>query len=308
MMPKSYLKKYNLALCFILLQIGLISIYAQATKAAYWSGYNSTSQVFPLNAVGTSTDISSASLMPSGNMISVNDNRTVWSNTNTSSNVDKDTASYLAYTLQTQDINSITFDRFVMSGTAIFGTSKLQLRWSIDNFNTSLGDFTVNGANYTLSFVDLSSYGAIAAGTIEFRVYFYNSSGLDWVFNSDAGPYTPIKGTSSIYAVFGQNIGIWYLATNQSVSTNTIDEKDFLVYPNPTNKNITIKFPNNLHSTISLYTINGKQLFNNLKTEKSEIQIDVSYLKTGIYILKIINKNRIIYKKIIKQQQLIDRQ
>lgn len=188
-----------------------------------------------------------------------------------------------------------------MSGGAIFGTSKLQLRWNIDNFNTSLGDFTINGSNYTLSFVDLSSYGGIAAGTIEFRIYFYNSAGTDLIYNSDAGPYPSIKGISSIYAVFGQNIGIWYLDTNQAIITKTLDEKDFLVYPNPANKNITIKFPNNLPSTISMYTITGQQIFNNLNTQQSETQIDISYLKTGIYILKVINENGVFYKKIIKK-------
>lgn len=71
MKSKLHLKNHVLALCFLLLQTCLISIFAQTTRGAYWSGYNSSFQVFPFEAVETSTDIDSAFLTPNSNMVSV---------------------------------------------------------------------------------------------------------------------------------------------------------------------------------------------------------------------------------------------
>ena len=192
-----------IALLFFLHEVG-----AQ-TRAVYFTGYNSSTTSFPKAAAGfNSSVVSSGSINYSG-LTTVNDGRTVWSNTNTSSTLDASTAPYLSYTINMNGTLSLSLDRFVMCGLAVFNSAvKLQLRWSVDNYATSLGEFTINGSSYTLSSINLSSKGTITASSITFRVYFYNAS--TWIFNSDTGPYSSLDGTPSSYGAYGQNVALWY--------------------------------------------------------------------------------------------------
>ncbi len=275
--------------------------YSQTTRGAYWNGYNSSSQSFPMNAAALSSDISSGVLVPQGLGID-NDSRTVWINTNTSSTLDKDTAPFISYTIQTQSITSITFDRFVMNAGAKFGSSKLQLRWNVDNFSSSLGEFSIDGSNYTLTSIDLSSHGAIASGTIEFRVYYYNSPGSDYVFNPSSGTvYPSIDGTPSSYGGNGQSISIWYNAVNETLSRKKQSLNEFKVYPNPVANTLEIINASNISSTINIYSISGKKVLSNIRKDMVNSQIDVSSLNSGIYIVELENELGTTYKKIIKE-------
>lgn len=192
--------------------IALLFFFHEAgaqTRAIYFTGYNSSTTSFPKAAAGfNSSVVSSGSINYSG-LTTVNDNRTVWSNTNTSSTLDASTAPYLSYTINLNGTLSLSLDRFVMCGLAVFNSAvKLQLRWSVDNYATSLGEFSINGSSYTLSSINLSSKGTVTANSITFRVYFYNAS--TWIFNSDTGPYSSLDGTPSSYGAYGQNVALWY--------------------------------------------------------------------------------------------------
>jgi hypothetical protein len=90
--------------------------------------------------------------------------------------------------------------------------------------------------------------------------------------------------------------------------TNIVSEKNpddiIHVYPNPSTDHIFIDFNQPLQGEtfIEVLEYTGKPVLmdriygNNL----SRYKMDVSKLKSGIYILKIINKNTCVYKKIIK--------
>jgi hypothetical protein len=178
------------------------------TLAAQWQGYNSANQSFPMD--GTKAPIiSSASLNYGNGLLTYDDGRTVWNSNNTSATVDPLTAPYCSYSITT-GLSRIIFDRFVLTGLANAGSTKEQLRWSVDNFSTSLGDFTSDGSNYTLTSVDLSGQSAVPGGTIEFRVYAYGGSGP--FYNSSTGPYASLDGTSSYYNVWNTTASIWYIA------------------------------------------------------------------------------------------------
>jgi hypothetical protein len=106
-----------------------------------------------------------------------------------STSVDPASSPYLSYTLTTT--NFIQFDRFVVHGIANgSGLLKMQLRWSIDNYTTSLGEFTLGSVNYELTSVDISTTRIMPSDSVEFRIYFYSQSG--YVFNSNTGPYPSI--------------------------------------------------------------------------------------------------------------------
>jgi hypothetical protein len=178
------------------------------TLAAQWQGYNSANQSFPMD--GTKAPIiSSASLNYGNGLLTYDDGRTVWNSNNTSATVDPLTAPYCSYTITT-GLSNFTLDRFVLTGLANAGSTKEQLRWSVDNFSTSLGDFTSDGGNYTLTSVDLSGQSAVPGGTIEFRVYAYGGSGP--FYNSSTGPYASLDGTSSFYNIWNATASIWYIA------------------------------------------------------------------------------------------------
>ncbi len=153
-----------------------------------------------------SNSITSAAQNKGAGLTTYADNRNVWTNTNASATVTSSTTSYLSYTLVTS--KTINFDRFVIHGIAPTTAGiKAQLRWSVDNFNTSLGLFTPNGSSYTLTSVNLATTSQIPAGTIEFRVYYYTVSGN--IFHSDTGPYTSYDATPSSYTSYGRCFSIW---------------------------------------------------------------------------------------------------
>jgi hypothetical protein len=84
-----------------------------------------------------------------------------------------------------------------------------------------------------------------------------------------------------------------------------LSDSDFLIYPNPSTGKIIISISESEHSKtkIDVIDILGRNTFSEeyLSIGSSDLQIDLSTLSKGNYILKIINKNQLISKKIILQ-------
>ena len=76
------------------------------------------------------------------------------------------------------------------------------------------------------------------------------------------------------------------------------------LYPNPNDGLFSIEFVNplqNERNEIVITDLAGKQVYNgHVSKEETIKQIDLSYIKSGIYILMIIYKRIIVTKKIIK--------
>jgi len=87
---------------------------------------------------------------------------------------------------------------------------------------------------------------------------------------------------------------------NDDLSTS-----DMLIYPNPSTGKITMSIPDLEHSKgkIEVYDLLGRNTFieEYVNTGSSDLQIDLSTLSKGNYILKVLNKNQFITKKIILQ-------
>ena len=81
-----------------------------------------------------------------------------------------------------------------------------------------------------------------------------------------------------------------------SVGINEISDVDYSIFPNPTTGIITIKGAQD--AQITVYNMIGNIVYQNNKAEKST-QIDLSNLSTGSYVIRIINNNKVITKKII---------
>ncbi|MDW5290195.1 PA14 domain-containing protein [Formosa sp. PL04] len=78
------------------------------------------------------------------------------------------------------------------------------------------------------------------------------------------------------------------------------DEKQDLVslYPNPIKNKFTVT--NSLGSNLELYNIVGKVLLKR-SLESNKEELDISYLNSGIYFVRIMNAGKVINKKIIKE-------
>ncbi len=71
-----------------------------------------------------------------------------------------------------------------------------------------------------------------------------------------------------------------------ALSTGTLEKIGVKVYPNPIKDKLTIEIPNVIDSSIEIYSIKGQLLQQTFLSEAST-KIDLKFLSTGIYILKI---------------------
>ncbi len=72
-----------------------------------------------------------------------------------------------------------------------------------------------------------------------------------------------------------------------SVNDNGLGE-NFIIYPNPSNGNINVKSLMNLgEATISIFDINGRQVFNQEVTIQDTVNLNADNLRAGMYIMQI---------------------
>ncbi|WP_170309895.1 glycosyl hydrolase [Seonamhaeicola maritimus] len=86
-----------------------------------------------------------------------------------------------------------------------------------------------------------------------------------------------------------------------SLSTNIYRDNSFKIYPNPAKDNWTIKTNNGLISSIAVFDIFGKKVFNTMIPKSGEAKIDASKLKTGIYFAQIETESGINTLKLVKK-------
>ncbi len=196
------MKKITL-LCLLL--ISTIIAHSQSHELVYWTGENTSTTSYPQAGSELATEVSSATQNYSGLTV-YNDGRNVWTNGNASTTVDATTTTYLEFVVT---INTpVQFDRFVVHGVAPLSTSlQMQLRWDVDNYQSSLGEFTPGGSSYNLTSVDISGTSTVSSSSVTFRVYYYAAATN--IFHSDTGPYTSLDGTPSSYSSYGRCFSIW---------------------------------------------------------------------------------------------------
>jgi hypothetical protein len=229
--------------------------YASLNVLAAWSQTNTSTQSYPYAASVKAASVSAAGQNFSG-LTKVNDAQNKWQNTNASASLDYTTAPYVSYSVTTTA--STKFDRFVIPGLNASGT-KIQLRWSVDGYAGSLGEFTPGtGASFSLSSVDLISTALQAAGTIEFRTYMYNGNS-DAVAQAMGSSNASTDGTApalydGTYAVmiYGAARTTPTLGTMADIIKN-LGDPAFFITPPTTNSTgvITYSFDNAAVATVS---------------------------------------------------------
>lgn len=117
--------------------------------------------------------------------------------------------------------------------------------------------------------------------------------------------FQPIVYNSEIY--FGgnyptQGVELWKINDN-SLSTNdhnnSITQK-LIIFPNPVSNRVNIKMDDNSFlENVELYNLLGKKVFTTSANALQNIEINVSNLSTGIYVVKVKSGNKIISKRLV---------
>ena len=86
---------------------------------------------------------------------------------------------------------------------------------------------------------------------------------------------------------------------NYLLSTNKVDAIPMNVYPNPASNELFVSFPDEFISNeITIFDTLGRQVFM-MSNYENNSSIDVSFLNSGMYILKMKSNNAEQSKKII---------
>jgi uncharacterized repeat protein (TIGR02059 family) len=163
----------------------------------------------------------------------------------------------------------------------------------------------------TNSSITLEAMASDPDGSIS-KVEFFN--GAIKLIELTSAPYTytwkdVAAGSYSITAVATDNLNAtttsspieFEVASNSKYDANS---EILNLYPNPNDGHFSIEFVNpmqNERSEIIITDLAGKQVYNGLLLKEETIkQIDISYIKSGIYLLLIFYKEILVTKKIIK--------
>ncbi len=154
---------------------------------------------------------------------------------------------------------------------------------SASKTNDSTGAATMTMAGTSYQWIDCGTGLAVPGAT--FQVFTASASGNYKVAVSLNG----CSDTSSCYA---------FTLPTASIANNGI--KSLSVYPSPANNYLVVETENIAITTLSIVDVNGKLISTNTP-QNSSVKLDVSSLKSGVYLLKIETANGSEVRRFIKQ-------
>lgn len=171
--------------------------YTSVDVLAAWNQVNTSTATYPLAASFIKSGAVASASQDISAMTSQSAASSQWTHANNAASLTTGSAPYLSYQITT--LTGTKYTRFVIAGLNVSGTSKLQLRSSVDNYATSLGEFTSgSGVNAGLSSVNLNGIVTQATGTTEFRIYAYNGNG-DVISLADGNSFSPTDNTDPAF-------------------------------------------------------------------------------------------------------------
>lgn len=101
----------------------------------------------------------------------------------------------------------------------------------------------------------------------------------------------------------GNMFGTITVVEEGTLSTPSFEEQlDFSISPNPVTSQLNVVIPNTTTETsIKVFDILGKQIYNTVSTNTQTTSINVSSWNSGIYLIKLFNNDGSIVKRFIKQ-------
>ena len=205
------------------------------------------------------------------------------------------------------NIYQLTKDWGEGSSNSVLGTGATAIApdctWSDATLGTSL--WTTQGGDFSAT--SLSSLNITGTGNYTFlsNSNFVNTV-QNWLDNSSINFGVILIGDESISnsaRKFGsKDLGVSPILSVQwtnPLSTEEFAYHDFKISPNPAKDFIQVKFSETISNIqIDIYNVLGKQMYSKLYT--SNTPINISYLNTGLYFLKVSSDGIAKTKKIIK--------
>lgn len=139
-------------------------------------------------------------------------------------------------------------------------------------------------------------------------------------YNPNTPPQLVMAGTSTtdemlfdafmylIYQTGDENIDIasWLqgdtLLYPTSVPYIPTAKNEIFIYPNPANSELKIQNAELKIKSVEIYDVMGKKVFSQISNLKSQISIDISELKAGIYFVKALTGSESVFKRIVVEK------
>lgn len=185
------------------------------------------------------------------------------------------------------------------AGNKVFKSTNSGTNWS--NISGTLPNIPTNKVLYLTG-----GNGDLFLGT-DVGVFHINDSKSDWERLGTGLPNVIVNDLEVHYsteklraATYGR--GIWEITiSNDVLAVEEFDKNSLAMSPNPTKGRFTIQLTDvKGQSTISVYNIIGG-VIKNFKTERSTIDMDLSGLTPGIYLVNVKNGSKIATEKIVIQ-------
>ncbi len=202
--------------------------------------------------------------------------------------------------VQNQNVDGVGFAELVAKHKTIINVpsvpSGLNITYNNDHYvidwnSSTQGTYPIGGYRvYRSSSND--GYWKYLATTTSLTYNDYSAS-TDSLYYYTVSSFDNQTATSASDYATAAKLGVNYLSTNSP---------SFNIYPNPANSQITINlsaYSNEDDAVVELLSIDGK-LINTLPLTSNITKINISYLQTGIYILKLTDSKGIAVKKFSK--------
>jgi hypothetical protein len=149
----------------------------------------------------------------------------------------------------------------------------------LSTFTTSSANFVpLSAEQWRTEYIDITSF---ATNNVNLKFVSYNKSGNN---------------------MYIDNIWVYQGIEPVGISINELVENKISIYPNPTNKRVTIDLGvsdlNN--ATIEIFDLIGKTIYQQKVTSKVHT-INLVQIQTGVYIVKFSNKMGVFTQKLIKR-------
>jgi len=143
--------------------------------------------------------------------------------------------------------------------------------------NQTLDDAYMDEGSFSIYGLNLNIF-AIAAGNID--NYYYYELGLEGIFGIDEDSLI-IQGKPSVNSVFE------FCPSPTSSVKELSAQNDVLVYPNPTTDFVTVQSKKvQSLNRIDIISLEGKVCASEINISENQVQIDLSFLSKGIYLLQ----------------------
>lgn len=155
-------------------------------------------------------------------------------------------------------------------------------------FNQIYPGYSQSGVAINTSYKDPTFTGAYATAAMTSTNQSFVNNGYSELKNQATTAY--FGATLRAIYMFALSGNMYNAIQDNTLSTTENVLDTFKYYPNPVKDTLHIQFKTAESRTVEVYSINGQQLYQN-QVKKSELKLDISQFKTGVYFLKIDNKS-----------------